>query len=718
MRNKDNDSILVSVIIPIYNASKYLERCLSSLCKQSLNNIEIICIDDGSTDNSAQIIKKFENKYKNVKAYYIENNGAAYARNLGLSSAIGDYVIFLDADDYFYKSFLERMYTTAVKEDVDIVLCRCEGYDVSSESIINMDWTVKRDLMPHGDRFSWRDNTENLFTFCIGWAWDKLYRREFLNKTNLQFQSLRTSNDAYFVFSSLYKAKSIYFLDERLILQTRNLKSSLSQTRDKSWECFYEAIKAIKEDMISFGVYDDLEKSFMNWCVQFIVWNYTTLSLDTKQELLYKIKNEIEPYLNICDHGLTFFRDRTKFLQYASLVAEEKADDADANIKKIDSNRNPRLFLWGSCVSRAIFNLPNNYILAGYLFRNPLHTIFSAPVFQHNVKVDDLEGSSAFLKRQLFYEINKLAEYYFKTHPADYLLIDLADLRLHYVEILNYAGELSRLSIHDASEATLAKFIEQSIINEEDIKSKNVFEISNKEWKWLLNAFIEMILKYYPQNRIILNQTVFHERYVEDNSILPFVSSRYKDAKLLIDRLEKQMVDKLPNCYFIPTPISSYSDANNYLGLSELHSCSTLYIYKLNALDGVIKKQFSQEDILNLCKIYDDKIYQELRAIENNEQQESLSDDFKLELINDLIDEKEKEIAKKRRRLNDLREELPKCDAYKYGKKFFYPLYFMAKVFDYIKNYGSKQMLIRFFGGRKRAIQYHDRKNNKRGNKF
>ena len=221
MRNKDNDSILVSVIIPIYNASKYLERCLSSLCKQSLKNIEIICIDDGSTDNSAQIIKKFENKYKNVKAYYIENNGAAYARNLGLSSAIGDYVIFLDADDYFYKSFLERMYTTAVKEDVDIVLCRCEGYDVSSESIINMDWTVKRDLMPHGDRFSWRDNTENLFTFCIGWAWDKLYRREFLNKTNLQFQSLRTSNDAYFVFSSLYKAKSIYFLDERLILQTR-----------------------------------------------------------------------------------------------------------------------------------------------------------------------------------------------------------------------------------------------------------------------------------------------------------------------------------------------------------------------------------------------------------------------------------------------------------------------------------------------------------------
>lgn len=695
--------IKVSVIIPIYNASKYLERCLNSVCKQSLKNIEIICIDDGSQDNSAEILRSFEERYKFVKAIYIDNHGAGYARNLGLSVAIGDYVIFLDSDDYFYKDFLESMYKAAVKQDVDIVLCRCEGYDALTKEIVNMDWSVKRELMPHGDKFSWRDNTENLFTFCIGWAWDKLYKREFLNKSKLQFQSLRTTNDAYFVFTSLYKAESIYFLDKRLILQTLNLKSSLSQTRDKSWECFYEAIKAIKEDMILNGVYDDLEEAFMNWCVKFIVWNYTTLSLETKQKMLNKIKTEIEPNLRICDHGLTYFHDRNEFLQYANLVVETNVNDAEANSLKIRNNRKTRIFLWGFCVSREIFNLPNNYIIAGYLFKLPLHTIFSAPLFKNCVTADELEGETVWLKKQLVHDFNKSTEFYLKTHPADYLFIDFADLRLHYLEILNFEGEQFRIRQHDDSVASVNKFLELGLLKKEDIINRNVFEITNDEWESLIDRFITMILKYYPEDRIVVNQTIFCKRYINDNTVHLFNSARYKKGEILIENIEKRFVEKLPKCRFIPAPKNSYADANNHLGLFELHYCQTLYEYKLKAIDAIVQNKYSREQISKLCKQYSYRMYQELKSIDNNFDNQICATDF--DWIRDAIEEKEIEIARKRRQINKLTEEI-NGDDFKYGKIFFFPLYLFSKASTYRKQFGLRQTFIRILCGREKAEQY------------
>jgi len=115
--------IKVSVIVPVYNVYEYLEKCLDSLVNQSLKDIEIIVVNDGSPDNSQEIIDKYTKKYKNVKSYIKENGGLSDARNYGIKKANGEYLSFIDSDDYIDNTMLEKMYQKAKQENLDILVC-------------------------------------------------------------------------------------------------------------------------------------------------------------------------------------------------------------------------------------------------------------------------------------------------------------------------------------------------------------------------------------------------------------------------------------------------------------------------------------------------------------------------------------------------------------------------------------------------------------------
>ena len=115
----------VSVIIPVYNIEAYLRECLESVCNQTLDSIQIIVVDDGSTDGSAAICREFADRFpEKVEYYYKENGGSASARNMGLDHAVGDYVGFIDSDDWVEPDMYEKMYEKMVQYDCDIVFCR------------------------------------------------------------------------------------------------------------------------------------------------------------------------------------------------------------------------------------------------------------------------------------------------------------------------------------------------------------------------------------------------------------------------------------------------------------------------------------------------------------------------------------------------------------------------------------------------------------------
>lgn len=129
------ENIKISVIIPVYNVEKYLEECLESIVHQSLKEIEIICVDDGSTDGSVDILKRYACEDKRFILRRQKNQGGGAARNLGLACASGEYVVFLDSDDFFEPEMFRRIYDRAMETAADIVLYGGQKYDTEEKKI-------------------------------------------------------------------------------------------------------------------------------------------------------------------------------------------------------------------------------------------------------------------------------------------------------------------------------------------------------------------------------------------------------------------------------------------------------------------------------------------------------------------------------------------------------------------------------------------------------
>ncbi|MEI3161840.1 MAG: glycosyltransferase [Lachnospirales bacterium] len=129
------NNCLISIIVPVYNAEKYICQCMDSLVNQTLESIEIIAIDDGSTDNSLNILEKYKNNDSRVKIICQKNSGASVARNKGLEMAQGDYIFFLDADDYIDNSAFSAMYENAIKYNVDIITFNCKSFSDENDNV-------------------------------------------------------------------------------------------------------------------------------------------------------------------------------------------------------------------------------------------------------------------------------------------------------------------------------------------------------------------------------------------------------------------------------------------------------------------------------------------------------------------------------------------------------------------------------------------------------
>lgn len=314
--------IKVSVIIPVYNVEKYLRQNLESVANQTLKDIEIICVDDGSTDSSFEIVKEFAEKDSRFIAVSQENGGAGAARNNGLRRAKGKYLSFLDSDDFFDEKMLEEAYNKAEATQADFVVFQSDQYYEETKEFKDVSWTLRYAEIPPYEPFGRRAMTDNVFKVFVGWAWDKLYNREFVLKNNLWFQEQRTSNDMLFVFSAVAIAKKIACVEKGKVLahQRRNNKDSLSNTREKSWDCFYHALTALKQRLVDEGIYNELEKDYINYALHFSLWNLNTLAEPTYSKLYDKLKNEWWQELGVADKDSGYFYNKKEYEQFAKIM--------------------------------------------------------------------------------------------------------------------------------------------------------------------------------------------------------------------------------------------------------------------------------------------------------------------------------------------------------------------------------------------------------------
>ena len=309
----------VSVILPCYNAEAYLNRCMDSILGQTLKDLELICVDDGSSDRTLEILGDYEKRDPRVRILTQENAGAGAARNYGLRHARGEFLSFLDADDFFEANMLEEAVKTAEQHAADLVVFGADRFEMEKNAFEPVPWTIRREDIPPYMPFSYRCLAGNVFLSFVGWAWDKLYRRSFVEKQGLYFQEQRTTNDMLFVFSGLVTAKRIAVVDRVLAHQRRGVKDSLSVTREKSWHCFYDALTALRKRLEAEGIFWELEQDYINYALHFSLWHLNTLAEPTHTKLQEKLLHEWFRELGIDGKPESYFWNRDEYSQYQKL---------------------------------------------------------------------------------------------------------------------------------------------------------------------------------------------------------------------------------------------------------------------------------------------------------------------------------------------------------------------------------------------------------------
>ena len=268
----------VSIIIPVYNAEKYLGKCLESLLSQTLQEMEIICVDDGSSDGSPEILKRFQERDGRVRILTQENQYAGAARNNGMKEAQGEYLLFLDADDFFENTLLEKVYNQGKKMEADIVLFGAKQYNDKTGIVSPASWYFKRDALPRENPFSGKTENTDVFALVTPAPWTKLFRREFVEKQGLSFQGLQNSNDVYFVLTALALAEKITYVDEELVFYRVGMKGSLQGSKSLHPDCFIEAYVGVYHELQRRGIYERYEEGFMNILLSGCAHNLRTVT--------------------------------------------------------------------------------------------------------------------------------------------------------------------------------------------------------------------------------------------------------------------------------------------------------------------------------------------------------------------------------------------------------------------------------------------------------
>ncbi len=267
-----NRNISVSVIVPVYNTEQYLDECLSSLENQTLKDMEFIVIDDGSTDNSFKIMQKYAKKDNRFKIYTKQNEGVGKTRNMGLSLAKGQYIGFVDSDDYVSKNYFEGLYNVAKKYDAEVSVASNVFYvrDGNKEKIERIIYKV-------GNKEYIED-----FSFFIsdaGEQWDKIYKKSFLDKYDIRsYEERLWYEDLWFsLLVGVYASKVAIDRNGEYFRRIRD--ESLSAYWDASEKYLWHGLDMFKK------LYEHL--------------NVINVSQDKKYDIAVKLREKIYWFLGV-----------------------------------------------------------------------------------------------------------------------------------------------------------------------------------------------------------------------------------------------------------------------------------------------------------------------------------------------------------------------------------------------------------------------------------
>lgn len=288
--------VKVSIIIPVFNVSEYLEECLNSIVNQSLEDIEIICVDDCSTDNSLDILNQYANKDSRIKIIKnSKNKGQGFSRNIGIKYATGEYIGFVDSDDYVDSKLFELTFNKAKELDLDLLLFKSFSFDNETGELtdINKDYLSLKCLDGVDKLIFTHEDTKEVTCNISVSPWEKIYKRDFLVENLILFPENIIFEDEVFFYRVYLNANRVSLMDDYLYYYRINRENSTMVRKDNKFMDVVDAFKLIRLEFIQTNNYDNEYKKFLfNKFMYSIFTRFNETDDKFKKEFFFKIKKD------------------------------------------------------------------------------------------------------------------------------------------------------------------------------------------------------------------------------------------------------------------------------------------------------------------------------------------------------------------------------------------------------------------------------------------
>lgn len=317
----------ISVIVPVYNVEKYLAKCLDSIINQTFSDIEIICVNDGSTDKSAKILKEYQKKDKRIKIIKKKNGGLSSARNAGLKEAKGKYISFIDSDDWIDKTMLEKLYRNVDKYDSDIILCAVHLFDEELQEIDDNNEYYNLECFNNSfdnRNFSFEETKTFIMDVSV-MAWNKLYKKEFLDRSNASFPEGLIFEDGPFFFSIFFKTDKVSLVRQALYFYRINRKGSIVKKGGKKLIDIIDVVELMYNSIKDLSCFNEIRNKFYREKAADIMYRYDLL--DWYNQIFFSKKLAEKKFFfdeNIFD--LDFMRKEHEWVFKRVLDIKDRAD--------------------------------------------------------------------------------------------------------------------------------------------------------------------------------------------------------------------------------------------------------------------------------------------------------------------------------------------------------------------------------------------------------
>ena len=331
--------VKVSVIIPVFNEEKYIGQCLDSVINQTLTDIEIICVDDGSDDNSLSILYDYQKKDNRIKVISQENRGLSTTRNVALKQVTGDYVAFVDADDYLNPTTLDELYKVSVIYDVDFTISKLLNFDNKTGNIKTTPYYEMEYLKRLvGTRiFNFEDVKDKIFEMCVT-APGKLFKKEFIMQ--FKFEDGLLFEDNLFFIKCMLSADRVYFYDS-YVYNRRLHDSSITSSYFSKFSDVLIIYDKIEQELKKFGVYDELKVQMFNRKCRTTFMRFT--QVEDKDDFFRAIKSD---FISKRDTSILEKCSQRSRCIYESALDSDTPDEFELKVKLYDMNiRNGKLDL-------------------------------------------------------------------------------------------------------------------------------------------------------------------------------------------------------------------------------------------------------------------------------------------------------------------------------------------------------------------------------------